>query len=87
MSGLHHEDIPADPQTIIVVPRGIKYIYERDQGDDIIGLLIDDPRLGPILVALSPTASAHVSLTLAQMVGSLDKLRADWHMDNPEDEA
>ena len=72
MSGLHHEDIPADPQTIIVVPRGIKYIYERDQGDDIIGLLIDDPRLGPILVALSPTASAHVSLTLAQMVGSLD---------------
>lgn len=64
-------------ETIMVNPQGLAYTYEQVNGRDIISILLDDKRLGSLMVALTPEGANHVAAHLSAMVGDLDALRAE----------
>ncbi|BBZ38576.1 hypothetical protein [Mycobacterium conspicuum] len=67
---------PAD--TILVNPQSLVYTYDSVNGQDIISILLDDKRVGAVMVTLTPEAAQHVTAHLAAMVGDLGGLRAEW---------
>ena len=60
-------------------------VYDRTiDGEEFLGLLIIDPRTGPLLVAMSLSmtglVAGHMTVTLAPE--NIDRLRADWESKN-----
>lgn len=68
--------------TIVVVPTSLDYIYERANGHDVLAVLMDTKRAGPLLIALSPENARHIAAHLDGMVDQLDELRAEWNSRN-----
>jgi hypothetical protein len=78
--------VRAPEGTIIVTPEQIpQLVYDRTiDGEEFLGLLIIDPRTGPLLVAMSLSMTGlvaeHMTVTLAPE--NIDRLRADWESKN-----
>jgi hypothetical protein len=64
--------------TILVNPCSLNYTYDRVNGQDILSVLLDDKRVGALMVTLTPDAARHVAAHLSAMVDDLDALRAEW---------
>ena len=64
--------------TVYVCPTSINLIYFQEVGSDWIGLRIDDPRLGSVLVTLEPRGAAYHSRHLAGLLRNLPRLRSEW---------
>jgi hypothetical protein len=65
------------PETITVNPTGLAYTYDRINGQDVISILLEDRRVGALMVTLTPEGAQHVAAHLSAMVGDLDALRAE----------
>ena len=84
MTEIRH--IEPDPETVIVTADDIDYVYQRtDSGDDVLGLLIDDPILGSLFVALAVEQAADISTRLGGLVATIDDVRAAWEKEHPND--
>lgn len=76
--------IEPDPETVIITPDELDYVYQRtDSGDDVLGLLIDDPLLGSLFVALSTEQATTIATNLGGMVANIDQVRAEWERRHP----
>jgi hypothetical protein len=72
-------DIEPDPETALIVADELDYVYQRtDSGDDVLGLLIEDPTLGSLFVALSIDQAKDIIVNLGGMVADIDTVRAEW---------
>jgi hypothetical protein len=77
-------DIEPDPETAIITPDEIDFIYQKtDSGDDVVGLLIDDPLLGSLFVALSTEQATDIATNLGGMVANIEQVRAEWFRRHP----
>jgi hypothetical protein len=71
--------LPDELVTITPVPDGLTFAYQRaPDGTDLIALIIDDKRVGPVRSQLTVDAAQVVSVTMAAMLNDLDNLRAQW---------
>lgn len=65
-------------ETILVNPREMAFTYDSVNGQDVISILLDDKRVGALMVTLTPQAAQHVAAHLAAMVDDIGGLRAEW---------
>jgi|GEM_PF-3716435 len=77
MSDAEITTVVRPPETIVVNPTSLGYTYDRVGDQDIISILIEDRRVGALMVTLTPEGAQHVAAHLAAMVGDLDALRAE----------
>ncbi|BBX56962.1 hypothetical protein TM48_01446 [Mycobacterium shottsii] len=68
--------------TIVVIPTSLEFVYEHANGNDVLCLLMDTKRHGPMLVALTPDSARHVAAHLHGMLGQLDELRHEHNERN-----
>jgi hypothetical protein len=70
------------PDDIVTVtpkaPDGLAFAYQQTDDVDLIGVLINDERVGPMRVLLTAEAAQFVAMHLWAMVGDLDNLRRQW---------
>ena len=79
--------IPEPDDPVLVTPERVQFIYERtNDGDDLIGLLLTDPSLGALFVALAYEQAVEIATNLAAMTttGGLDELRRNWIANNTD---
>jgi hypothetical protein len=81
MTEIRH--IETDPETVIVIADELDHAYQRtDSGDDVVGLLIEDPTLGHFCVALSIDQATDIATNLSGMVANMGQIRAEWDRDH-----
>jgi hypothetical protein len=64
--------------TIVVNPQALSYTYDRVGGQDIVSILLDDKRIGALMVTLTPDGARHIADHLTAMCGDVGALRAEW---------
>ncbi len=64
------DDYHAPEGVIQVIPTEIQFIYCKPFGNEFIGLILTDPKLGPIAVLLTPEGAQHV---VASLTSELDR--------------
>ncbi len=76
--------IRAPEGTIVVSPQqDAKIVYDRTTGgEELLGILIQDHRTGPLLVAMSLSMAALVAEHLQVTLDNIDVCRADWDRKN-----
>lgn len=70
-----HNIHPSD-QTIVLLARQIHVIYDERDSTEIVGLYIQDERLGEVLLPLTLNSAAAVIGDIAKMLANIDALRA-----------
>lgn len=79
----HHMDseittVTRPTDTIVINPQALAYTYDNADGQDIISILLDDKRIGALMVALTPDGARHVAAHLNAMCEDLGGLRTEW---------
>ncbi|MDT5076774.1 MAG: hypothetical protein QOJ80_1411 [Mycobacterium sp.] len=70
-------------ETIVVIPRSLDYHYDHDpRVGDVIQIVLDDKRVGPVAVVLTATMATHIAAHLTGMLNQLDELRQQHNEGN-----
>jgi hypothetical protein len=78
------EHVDPDDDTLILTADRLQCVYQRtDDGDDLLGVLIDDPVAGSVFLALAPEQAQDIATNLGGMVANLDDVRAKWDQERP----
>lgn len=78
MNDSHIETIRPPEDTITVVPTSMEYVYHHINGQDVLCLLMNTRKHGPMLVALTPENAHHIAAHLHGMLNQLDELRTEY---------
>ncbi|GAB4944518.1 hypothetical protein MAHJHV49_22960 [Mycobacterium avium subsp. hominissuis] len=65
--------------TITVVPTSMEYVYHHVNGHDVLCLLMNTKKHGPMLMALTPDNAAHIAAHLQGMLAQIDELRQKYN--------
>lgn len=68
--------------TITVVPTSMEYVYHHINGHDVLCLLMNTKKHGPMLIALTPDNAHHIAAHLHGMLNQLDELRTEYNERN-----
>lgn len=72
-------NINPSEDTIVVVPRTLDYIFDRDrEGGDVFGILFQDKRVGPMMLTLNASMTQHITEHLTAMLGRREQLRREY---------
>jgi hypothetical protein len=72
-------DAAAPDDTITVTPTSLWFLYYQRHGQEVLGVMCEDPRLGHIAIALDPEDAAELARGLARVSGpQLSQLRAAY---------
>jgi hypothetical protein len=66
--------------TVTVTPKqdGLTFEYRVIEGQEVIGILVDDHNVGMIELVLPPSLAVYAASTIVEMVENIDALRAEW---------
>ena len=71
--------LPDEMVTITPMPDGLEFAYQRSpSGVDLIAVIINDKRVGPVRALLTVDAARLSVATVAAMVDDLETLRREW---------
>jgi hypothetical protein len=71
------------PELISVTPRpdGLQFAYRQIGGQEVISVMCDDARVGPVELVLTLTGAQVVAATIGEMLKEICDLRARWEAD------
>ncbi|MGV0781468.1 WhiB family transcriptional regulator [Mycolicibacterium sp. XJ775] len=78
MSDNDIEPITLPPDTITIAAKSLDYIYRYINGQDILGLLVGNDRVGTTETLVTPEGAHHIVAHFSAMLANIDQLRAEW---------